>query len=398
MNITSKEENRSTELLEGVLLQLLNAAVEGGKGFCLYRLPNEQAFHMLSGKFMEVDIQSEELEDLGAGFLINPFEVGAKGSFVSADVFFSFVPGEIGALDHLKTHLPDNKTGNKVWHRANVTKDFHASDQKEYLDLVRGAVLNIEEGGIQKVVPARCKKIELPQDFDPASYFSLLTRKYEKAFVSLTYIPQKGIWIGATPETLIASFNRAHFETVALAGTQAFDANRSLKEVAWTQKEIEEQALVSRYIINCFKQIRLREFSEEGPKTVKAGQLIHLKTIFKVDLKATGFFNLSTTMLRLLHPTSAVCGMPLKAAQAYLKNSEGLDRKFFSGFLGPVNIENDIRLFVNLRCMEILGPQAALLYAGAGITEDSIPEKEWEETELKMNTLLTLFASYGTHS
>jgi isochorismate synthase len=28
------------------------------------------------------------------------------------------------------------------------------------------------------------------------------------------------------------------------------------------------------------------------------------------------------------------------------------------------------------------------LYAGAGVTADSIPEKEWEETEMKMNTLL----------
>ena len=33
-------------------------------------------------------------------------------------------------------------------------------------------------------------------------------------------------------------------------------------------------------------------------------------------------------------------------------------------------------------------PKEAMLYAGAGITQDSIPEKEWEETELKLNTLL----------
>jgi isochorismate synthase len=29
-----------------------------------------------------------------------------------------------------------------------------------------------------------------------------------------------------------------------------------------------------------------------------------------------------------------------------------------------------------------------ILYAGAGITQDSIPEKEWDETELKFLTLL----------
>ena len=28
-----------------------------------------------------------------------------------------------------------------------------------------------------------------------------------------------------------------------------------------------------------------------------------------------------------------------------------------------------------------------IVYAGAGITEDSIPENEWQETEMKMKTI-----------
>jgi isochorismate synthase len=30
------------------------------------------------------------------------------------------------------------------------------------------------------------------------------------------------------------------------------------------------------------------------------------------------------------------------------------------------------------------------LYAGAGVTIDSVPENEWEETEMKLNTLLNV--------
>ena len=42
---------------------------------------------------------------------------------------------------------------------------------------------------------------------------------------------------------------------------------------------------------------------------------------------------------------------------------------------------------MNLRCAEI-GEKLIAFYAGAGITEDSDPEKEWQETEMKCDTLL----------
>jgi isochorismate synthase len=207
--------------------------------------------------------------------------------------------------------------------------------------------------------------------------------------VSFVSSPIIGTWIGATPEVLVSVEDNRIFRTVALAGTKAFTEGTNLKQVAWTQKEIEEQALVSRYIISCFKKIRLREFEEHGPKTIVAGNLMHLKTDFTVDMKATNFPQLGSVMLKLLHPTSAVCGMPLETALDFLKEHEGYNREFYSGYFGPVNVQNNITLFVNLRCMQLFGNQA-LIYAGAGVTIDSVPSTEWEETEMKMNTLLNV--------
>ena len=94
-------------------------------------------------------------------------------------------------------------------------------------------------------------------------------------------------------------------------------------------------------------------------------------------------------MLDLLHPTSAVCGMPQEPALDFLRKHEEYDRAFYSGYLGPVNIENETNIFVNLRCMQLLS-QKAILYAGAGVTIDSDPEKEWQETEMKLQTLLNV--------
>lgn len=208
------------------------------------------------------------------------------------------------------------------------------------------------------------------------------------------YLPdEQAVWLGASPETLVSMNQEGIFRTISLAGTQsAYDADGQLvhpSEARWTQKEIEEQALVSRYIISCFKQIRLREFVEIGPKTVLAGNLLHLRTDYEVDTQAVNFPQLGTVMLDLLHPTSAVCGMPKAPALDFILHHEQNNREFYSGFLGPVNIHQETHLFVNLRTMKIQ-QQHARLFAGAGITEDSIPEKEWKETEMKCETLLSV--------
>jgi isochorismate synthase len=235
----------------------------------------------------------------------------------------------------------------------------------------------------------------MPDGFNPAEVFVELGKSYPNAFVSFFAIPQVGVWMGATPEILVSVDRHQIFRTMALAGTQAKGTLTNLQQATWTQKEIAEQAMVSRYIINCFKKIRLREFEENGPRTVAAGKLIHLRTDFEVDMRATNFPQLGTVMLDLLHPTSAVCGMPKPAAMEFIATHEHYDRALYSGYIGSVNISGESHLFVNLRCMQ-LQANSLILYAGAGITEDSIPEKEWNETEMKCETMLQLIQPTDT--
>ena len=60
---------------------------------------------------------------------------------------------------------------------------------------------------------------------------------------------------------------------------------------------------------------------------------------------------------------------------------------FYCGFLGAINLQNQTNIFVNLRCMEIFDDKL-VLYAGGGITAHSDPEKEWNETVIKCQTIL----------
>ncbi len=364
----------------------LQTAQSHGYGFAAWQMPLSKQRHFCVGNVTayENDGINEE------GFLFHPYDDMAHGHLIHTLMTLSFAEGKltVNTDDHqLLNDLENHRTEDTTYY---VNQSPIALDigQDEFLKYVSKSVTAIKSGTFQKVVPARSKQISLTDQFDLFTNFNRLCEAYPNAFISVVSIPDVGTWMGATPEVLI-SVDQDSFETAALAGTQKHDADLPLSEVAWTQKEIEEQAMVSRYIINCFKKIRLREFEEVGPKTVIAANLIHLKTSFKVDMKATDFPDLGKVMLNLLHPTSAVCGMPKASAADFIKRYENGNREYYCGYLGPISSQGKINLFVNLRCMQLLD-NSAILYAGAGVTEDSIPEKEWLETALKMNTLLNI--------
>nr|WKN38917.1 chorismate-binding protein [Tunicatimonas sp. TK19036] len=365
-----------------------------------WKLPHQQTRHIIldvSGQASQVDWQ---LEDLSPGFIVHPFLSDEQRSpYIRADIHYASGEDEwqkhpsatasqiesirASVLKHLEQDVP------AVFHASPPASSLGAMDQEHFMSVVSEAVRAIEQGEFKKVVPSRHTLVPLPEGFDIANAFQRFCEAYPSAFVSVFSIPGIGTWMGASPEILVSTYpygQHRMFRTMALAGTQPVQGENPLKNAAWRQKEIEEQAMVSRYIIGCFKKIRLREFEEDGPKTIAAGNLLHLRTDFTVDMNATNFPELGSVMLKLLHPTSAVCGMPKETALSFIRQHEGYDRSFFSGFLGPVNMQNETHLFVNLRCMQLLDQQA-ILYAGAGVTIDSEPEREWEETEMKMRTM-----------
>ena len=61
-----------------------------------------------------------------------------------------------------------------------------------------------------------------------------------------------------------------------------------------------------------------------------------------------------TALLKKLHPSPAVVGIPVEQGMSFLKEHENLDRGYYTGFFGPVNGEDQIDLFVNLRCAQII--------------------------------------------
>lgn len=397
MDISTDSEVKLS--LEKFLDLAVLAALNGQHQLAVWKKPQEQLINILIDTTGQIKRVPLELEGLPPGFIVHPFEDQAdkKGIYLSASehIQVKLDQDHIPAEDlPLNARLDGEDADHKSLSREllagqappTVTADHISSTSKEdFMDQVKKGIQAIQAGELSKIVPAKRKIIPLGKEFDLVGSFLKLCEAYPNAFVNFFHVPGLGSWIGASPEILIKT-KGDQFSTMALAGSQKAIGDNPLKNVAWTQKEIEEQALVGRYIVGCFKKIRLREYEEIGPKTDIAGNLLHLRTDFKVNMASTGFPQLGSVMLDLLHPTSAVAGMPRDKALAFIQEHEGFDRSLFSGYLGPVNIEGETAIFVNLRCAKLLADHA-VLYAGAGVTEDSIPEKEWEETELKCDII-----------
>lgn len=233
----------------------------------------------------------------------------------------------------------------------------------------------ITDGVFHKLVLARKKCIRLSNASSAEELFINACRQYPRLMIMMFTTPQTGTWLISSPEILLTSKNVAH-HTIALAGTMPYEDGYA----EWSDKNKAEQHIVEQYIEDTITPLST-SVVKDGPYTMRAGNLQHLRTDFR--------FQMTEQVGRLiarLHPTPAVCGLPKQEAQRFIIANEGLDRRYYSGFAGPVGINDETHLYVSLRCAELFSDHA-VLYAGGGIMPDSQCEAEWQETESKMQTI-----------
>ena len=395
---------------------LWQAAIGLGFPAAIWKLPFAKEIKLLISANKSIKHCQPEFEKMSPGFVISPFiwEERQNIQFMEGDIIVTYY--ESGKLAQIENRLGEEHptfkklislalsqtvaknetTTPRTFFNPVVLENQTVADR--FKRAVEIAVLAIKQNQFNKVVLSRTKELEVTNAFEPIKGFRKLAGEYPHAFVSMVNLPdEKQIWMGASPELLVQQKANGIFKTMSLAGTQAskdLEGNLLPKyDIRWGGKEIEEQALVSRYIVECFKKIRLREYMETGPKTVLAGNLYHLQTNFEVDTNEHNFPELPSVMIKLLHPTSAICGTPKEPSLDFLTQIEGYDRSYYSGFLGPVQVDGETNIYVNLRTVRIQDNRATF-YAGAGITEDSDPESEWNETEMKCDTVLQVISQY----
>lgn len=352
--------------------------------FVLYSKPGEQ---VLNAMFQSNDAVHKVTDYTENGFVFAPFMADEAPILLRAEEVHSIV-------------LED-----KVLDVAFKSEEVQVNpiEEERYKALLEKSILEIKSGRCKKIVLSRYISVKQTKPF--LKLFGQLLKTYPNAFCYLWYHPKVGMWLGATPEILIKT-RGLEFTTMSLAGTQTQEIGENKPK--WTVKELDEQQLVTDYIKKVLER-KIKEVRYSEAETVKAGHLWHLRT------KITGRFSKGQfkELVTALHPTPAVCGLPLNEARSFILENEQYQRSYYTGFLGELNFksnrtrnrnqknqENSVyrsvtttsELFVNLRCMQLVKDKA-LVYVGGGVTQDSDVEKEWMETQNKAQTMLRILCS-----
>ncbi|MCW3805898.1 isochorismate synthase [Plebeiibacterium marinum] len=338
--------------------------------FAIYKNPGEEKITLLISE--EVGVYGDkELSGYlkKSGFVIAPFDLQHDAGLFLKDDFV--VEGSTSAevfeaIKQIKTS-GDQTTESKCYATYN-------SYEKQYRQLYKA----IESGKIEKAILSRIKRVDGVDDSCAADLFYKLCSKYPEAYAFMYYTLNSGLWVGASPELLFKVENNLG-TTVSLAGTISEGEHSQ-----WQNKEEEEQQIVTDFVTDVLKRYGVDEADVDGPKSVKAGRLFHLKTIYRFAVN--GLRDKLGDFVKDLHPTPAVCGLPKNEAMEVIRRVEEHMRSYYAGFIGRINNGN-VELFVNIRCMKF-NDGGVDMFLGGGITVGSKPEQEWNETELKASTLL----------
>ena len=253
----------------------------------------------------------------------------------------------------------------------------NSTTQAQHTKEVNAIKTALDEIGYGKVVAARL--IVEDRKIDPAASFARLCHEYPSAFVFCFSTPQTGCWLGASPELLLES-HRGLLSTMSLAGTMPADSSGQ-----WDFKNIEEQKMVTDFITEAFRENGLTP-STDGVFDKYSGIVKHLCTIISATISDDFDENRLNHLLKSLSPTPALCGLPRDLALRLISEYEYFSRGCYGGFCGPYHSPSDFSFYVNLRSAMVEDVKVSL-FTGGGITRLSDPVVEWNETNLKAQTV-----------
>ena len=262
-----------------------------------------------------------------------------------------------------------------------------AHDRSHWLEAVSAVVEDIRADAAEKVVLARAVSSQASRPQGVTAALRRLRERYGDSTTVFAIGQGDATFMGATPERLVKVEGRL-VETASVAGTVARGASAAEdaalgRSLLSDEKEQHEHAVVVRALRESLSPLCADLDVPKAPVLLRNPAVQHLYTPLRGRLRQDcGVLDL----VARLHPTPAVGGMPRAAALERIGRYERFDRGWYAGPVGWVDREGGGQFVVAIRSALVTGLEARL-YAGCGIVADSQPEREYEESELKLRPM-----------
>ncbi len=237
----------------------------------------------------------------------------------------------------------------------------------------------IDDGLVEKIVLSSRIKIKFENKF----FINTILNKIRKAKLNSCIYAWKrndtDITFGASPEKLFSLAND-ELTLEAIAGSK--ESELSKYYLLGNSKDIREHQFVVNFLIHCLKELNIDNFQKSDLKVKEFGDISHLQTIINASVQRLSPFE----VLRILHPSPAICGIPKEIANEWIQTLEDFTRDNYAAPIGWIDIEGNADFRVAIRGARYINDEIQLT-AGAGLVKDSICLNEVDEIKLKLESI-----------
>jgi anthranilate synthase component 1 len=264
--------------------------------------------------------------------------------------------------------------------RTNVSKD-------RYEGIVQKAKDYIGAGDIFQVVLS--KRYDFNVEGSLTKFYLALRELNPSPYMYFLKMGERKI-IGTSPEMLVR-VHRRNVETFPIAGTRPRTEdpirNRALaKDLLADPKENAEHLMLVDLARNDLG--RVSKFgSVHVPQFMKVHEYSHVQHIVSRVVGTLKEGCDSFDALRAVFPAGTVSGAPKVRAMEIIEESEPTRRGPYAGAIGYFSYDGNSDFAITIRTLLVEGNRG-FIQSGAGIVADSVPEKEWFETEHKTAALM----------
>lgn len=259
-----------------------------------------------------------------------------------------------------------------------------------WVSAVRHVLSAVADGELSKVVLARRSTFEFDDAVDPVCLLRRLKARSSGCYHFLFQFDSSAAFIGASPERLFRRSGR-RMESEAIAGTRPRGATadediRMELELVGSEKDTVEH----RFVVDDIQRVMEKLCQNwkvldngDGASLMKLARVQHLITRLEGQLD-NGRSDMD--IVSMLHPTSAVGGVPKTSAMQMIETLEPFDRGWYAapvGWLGGDSAEFAVAIRSGLVAGRMLH-----LYSGGGIVDGSSADDEWREIESKLANFL----------
>jgi len=271
----------------------------------------------------------------------------------------------------------------------------NGAERRRFLEAVRRAKSYISVGDIIQVVPSR--RVSVKTDAHPLEIYRALRRINPSPYMYFFRDGDTHV-IGSSPEMQVR-LEDGRAETRPIAGTRPRgrtpeEDSRLARDLLKDPKERAEHLMLVDLARNDLGRVS-RPGSVRVPEFMGVERYSHVMHIVS---KVTGDLapgQDAFDLFRAAFPAGTLSGAPKIRAMEIIEELEPARRGLYGGALGYFSYTGNMDMAIAIRTI-FMRKGVAHLQAGAGIVADSVPEKEFEETQNKMAALVAALRLAGT--